>query len=110
MTYRPEFLPEWAYFGLAVVAGILAAARLTRLLVHDSYPPARSTRERWDRLTKDGEWSELVHCHYCAAPYVTAVVMLAAWLSDLHTAWWVVCGWLAASYLVAMVVSNDGSD
>ncbi len=103
-------LPAWAVYSLAVLVGIGASARLARLLIHDTYPPIAWVRRKWDALTHDGEWAELVHCHYCATPYIVAAVMLAAWLSDLHTAWWVVCAWLTASYVAAWVVSNDGSD
>lgn len=93
----------------AVVVGVLASARLTRLLVLDTYPPAAWVRERWHALTHEGAWAELVECFYCAAPWITLPVLMTAVLSDLHPLWWLVCGWLAASYAVAMVVAYDGS-
>jgi hypothetical protein len=93
----------------AVVVGVLAAARLTRLLVVDSYPPAAWARERWHRATREGSWAELVDCIYCTAPWVTLPVLMTAVLSDLHPIWWLVCGWLAASYVAAVVVAFDGS-
>ena len=30
-----------------------------------------------------------------------------ALLSDLHPVWWIVNGWLAASYVVSMIVERD---
>jgi hypothetical protein len=93
----------------AVVVGVLASARLTRLLVVDDYPPAVWARQRWHHVTREGSWAELVDCPYCAAPWVTLPVLMTAVLSDLHPAWWLFCGWLAASYVASMVVAYDGS-
>lgn len=98
----------WPVLVLAMVTGVLASARLTRLAVQDDYPPVVWARARWRHLTHDGGWAELVDCIYCAAPWVTLPVLLAGWLSDLGPAWWLVCGWLAASYLASIVVAYDG--
>jgi hypothetical protein len=37
-------------------------------------------------------------------------VLLTAWLTDLHWGWWLFWGWLAGSYLTAMVVERDEKD
>lgn len=95
------------YIAAAVLTGLFSAGRLTRLFAQDAWPPAVSLRVWWDRVTKDGEWSLLAHCHWCLAPYVTAVVMASALLSNLHMVWWIVNGWLAASYVVSMIVEHD---
>jgi hypothetical protein len=94
----------------AVVVGILSAARITRLITQDSYPPAAWIRRKWDDLTDDGQWSTLVHCHWCFAPWATALVMAWGLLTDFQTAWWIFNGWLAASYLASMVVERDEKD
>ena len=86
---------------------MLATARLTRLITADEYPPSAWLRTKWDALTRDGKWSLLVHCHWCASPYVAAVVLATGELSDYHYVWWLICGWLAGSYVAAMVVERD---
>jgi len=93
----------------AVVVGVLASARLTRLLVLDDYPPAVWVRERWHSVTREGAWAELVDCIYCAAPWVTLPVLVAGVWSGLAVWWWLVCGWLAGSYVASVVVAFDGS-
>jgi hypothetical protein len=35
-------------------------------------------------------------------------VILWGWLSNLHISWWLFNGWMAVSYLAAIVVMNDG--
>lgn len=92
---------------LAVVVGILSAARLTRLLTQDSFPPAAWLRMKWDELTDDGPWSTLAHCHWCMGPWMVLPVGLWAWLSELHVSWWVFNVWLAAGYVVSMIVERD---
>jgi hypothetical protein len=95
----------WSTVAAAVV-GVLAAARLTRLIVYEAFPPAVWLRTR---LAGRGRWRDLVGCHYCTAPYVTAVVLGAGWAVGWSLWWWVPTVWLAASYVAAMVVSWDGS-
>lgn len=92
----------------ASVVGVLSTARLTRLLTQDTYPPVAWVRAQWGRITNDGPWYDLVTCPYCAAPYFAAAVLAWGLLTDFQTAWWVVNGWLAASYLAAMIVARDG--
>lgn len=91
----------------AVVVAVLSVARLTRLLTQDTYPPVAAIRSWWTRVTKDGDWADLATCPFCAAPYIAAVVLAWGLLTDLQVAWWVVNGWLALSYLAAMVVVRD---
>lgn len=97
---------EFTYVAAAIV-GILASARLTRLLVAEDYPPAVWLRMKWDTITKDGEWSKIVHCPWCASPYISAILLAWGVLSRLHWSWWVFCGWLAGSYIASWVVFHD---
>ena len=90
----------------AVVA-VLASARLTRLIVADTYPPVAWLRSKWAGLTHDGEWAALVSCSFCAAPYVSAVVLALGYWLDWPTWWYVACCWLAVSYAAAIVVQYD---
>jgi hypothetical protein len=99
--------PEPLTFAFAVLVGALATARLSRLLVDDSYPPSVWARDMWRRITRDGSWSGLVDCHFCVTPYVAAVVLAWGWLSALHWSWWAFCGWLALAYTAAMIAVRD---
>ncbi|MGH8965452.1 MAG: hypothetical protein ACRDXB_09015 [Actinomycetes bacterium] len=98
---------SWFEMLAAVVVGVVSVARLTRLLTQDTYPPVAAIRDWWRRVTKDGPWSDLAECPFCAAPYFAAAVLAWGLLTDFQVAWWVVNGWLAASYLAAMVVVRD---
>lgn len=91
----------------ATVVAVVGSARVTRLIVADEYPPSIWVRMKWDQITHDGPWAKLVHCPWCASPYVFAVCFAWAVLSDLHWSWWVFWGWLAGSYLAAMVTHWD---
>jgi hypothetical protein len=115
MNALPALAGIWLWVAAAAV-GVIGAARLTRIITHDSYPPARAVREWWVRITWDkqanteGRWGLLATCHWCASPYVFALVLLSAWATDLHWGWWLFWGWLAGSYLTAMVVERDEKD
>lgn len=100
-------MPQWFVLVAAVLVGVLSVARLTRLITQDTYPPVAAIRSWWEKVTKDGPWADLATCPFCAAPYIAAVVLAWGLLTDLQVAWWVVNGWLAASYLAAMVVVRD---
>lgn len=91
----------------ALVVGLLSVARLARLIAQDSFPPSIWLRMTWDKITDDGNWSVLIHCHWCLTPWLVIPIGAWAWLSDFHVSWWVFNGWLAASYLSAMIVERD---
>jgi hypothetical protein len=42
-----------------------------------------------------------VDCPWCAAPWIVAPNLILAVVTDLHPAWWIVNGWLAASFATA---------
>lgn len=110
----PHLTGLWLW-AAPLLIGVLGAARLTRLVVHDAYPPAVAVREWWVRLfvRKDGEisgWSKLATCHWCFGPWAFALVLLTAWLTNLHWGWWLFWGWLAGAYLTSMVVERDEKD
>lgn len=96
----------------AALVAILATARLTRLLVVDSWPPAAWLRIKWDSLTaekdgEDGPWGALVHCPWCMAPWMAVVVFGSGLLTDFNVWWWIIFGWLALSYVAASIVARD---
>jgi hypothetical protein len=91
----------------AVPVGIVAAARLTRLVTKDHWPPMSYVRRKYVELTEGTEWSVLAECPFCVAPYVVAADLAWAMTSDLDKPWWVVNGWLAASYAASLIVVRD---
>jgi pheromone shutdown protein TraB len=99
--------PVHSYWVVAAIVGVLSAARITRLIVADDFPPSVWARVKWDTWTKDGSWSKLVHCPFCMAPYVSAIILGWALLFDLHFWWWLFNGWMAGSYVASMVAFHD---
>lgn len=99
---------EILYILAAVLVGILASARLTRLLTEDSWPPSVWVRLKWGEITKDGPWADLVECPWCAAPWIVGINLALALVTDLHPAWWIFNGWMAASLAVSWVTIKAG--
>jgi hypothetical protein len=106
--FQHAILTDLRWIAIVLVT-VLSAARITRLIVADSYPPSIKIRMWWDRITHDGSWSELVHCGYCFAPWAMVPIVVWGLVWDWPTAWWIFNGWLGGAYLASMVVSNDGS-
>lgn len=110
------------------MVAVFCAARLTRLLAFDDWPPAAWLRERWDARTRpvadedhvvrEHPWRKLLHCPYCLAPWMLAPVMGAAVLVGyappggtlLAQLWWFGAAWLGGSYAASIVVIYDGDD
>lgn len=97
------------YFAAAVLATV-SAARITRLITWDSFPPMIAIRNLWNRLTENSGWNILFHCPWCMSFWVTLGVLGAGWGSDWHPIWWFVNAAFALSYLAAMIVVRDGDD
>lgn len=113
----------------AFIVGTITVARLTRLVVHDAYPPAKAVRGWWVRKTSrtavvdgqevqtDGPWTPLAECPFCSAPYLAlaavawaAVVLPGGDPFDAWSAswwWWLANLWGAVSYLAAMIEVRD---
>lgn len=90
----------------AVIVGIIAVARLTRLVVDDDFPPVAWLRREY-MARVPAAWATLPTCAFCVAPYFTALSLAWALFTDLGIAWWVFHGWLAAAYLASMLVVRD---
>ena len=103
----PEDVATWI---AAALVAVLGTARLTRLLTEDDWPPVQWFRNKWIAVTNGSGWESLFLCPFCMAPYIAAFCLLTGWLSGLHFVWWAFFGWLAVSYLAAMVVVKDGGD
>jgi hypothetical protein len=102
-------MSTFAWVAVAILT-IGSAARITRLITFDVYPPSVWLRTKWQNLTNDNSWTPLLTCPYCFAPYAAAGVLLWGYLSDFHEPWWWANGWLTAAYLAAILVRFDGDD
>ena len=91
----------------AATVGVVAAARATRLVTKDHWPPMAFVRRKYTELTKDTEWSVLAECPFCVAPYIVAADLAWALRSDLGRKWWIANGWFAASYAASLIVVRD---
>lgn len=104
---------EFFWVAVAVVT-IISAARLTRLVTYDEFPPVRWAREKWadvmDRRALTRGWVVLAFCQWCFSFWATLPVVLWGYFTDWHEAWWLVNGTLAASYLAAIFMTNDTDD
>lgn len=124
----------------AFVLAVLGTARLTRLLIHDKWPPVlearlwflnrliqreergrqngRDTLPRWDpRYLLTFGWLDLARCQYCLAPYTSALVLAAAvwadvWRPDLSTraGWWLLLAVWASLSYAAAIVVSYDGD
>jgi hypothetical protein len=101
---------------IAFIVGSLSAGRITRLITADDFPPIVWFRMKWDDKTGGDEdtdespWNKLFHCHWCFSMWATVPIGLWAWLSNLHTSWWVFNTIMAAAYVAPMIVERDQKD
>lgn len=101
----------WPILALSVVIIVLGSARLTRLLVHETFPPAVYARMAWDRLFGKTEWATLVTCHWCASFWVV-LISIGLYLLTFLATWWAWVFWIAyvalsMAYIAAWIVHHD---
>lgn len=93
---------------------VVSTARISRLLVHDHWPPAVRIRNIWDALIPDkrgkATWNLLLHCHYCLTVWVAIGVVLWGYFTDWNLIWLLFNGTLTAAYGAAILVTYDGDD
>jgi hypothetical protein len=102
---------------LIIAIGILSVARTARLIVFDEYPPMAWLRDKHDAKFGSEGWGKLIHCGFCAAPYLAVGMMIWAlavlpgsnpydWYSQ---AWWwvVINGTWGGSYVASIIVAYD---
>jgi hypothetical protein len=100
------------WIAVAIIA-IGSAARLTRLVVHDDFPPMRWFRDWVLDKFEPSPWTLLVICPFCVSFWITLVIFgLAPSVVENYgepwsILWWWVNGSLAASYVVGEVVFRD---
>ncbi len=102
---NPVLTSPWLLIA-AVALLVLGSARFTRLITADSFPFSVRLRIWWEDHVKE-PWQPLMTCPWCFAPYVVALNMFLAWATDMHPAWWIINGWLAAAYAASWVVFHD---
>lgn len=111
MTTPLAHTSPWLLLAAAVVS-VLAVGRFTRLLVEDDFPPAVWIRQRYTDVVPD-QWTGLVTCPFCLAPWLQLVSLLWAWLGGIDPQtwsgglWWLAHLWFALAYLASMVVVRD---
>lgn len=99
---------------IAILVLIFGAGRLTRVIVHDAFPPTIALRMAWDRLVPDDNpWNKLFHCWWCMSMWVTAFAIgwfllgqIPGW-EWVNILWWIVWGALASSYAAAILIARD---
>lgn len=92
---------------VAAIIGVLSVARTARLVVWDEYPPMVWLRMKWDEKWGEDGWGKLIHCQFCATPYMAVGMALWFWASDGHWTWWVINGVWGLSYVSAIIVAYD---
>ena len=96
---------------LAIVVAIVGVGRLTRVIVHDDFPPAVWWRMQWAKITHDGPWAKLFHCWWCLSFWVALLCVGWFLLTPLWVgfawSWWIFWGSLAVSYLATMLIVRD---
>lgn len=110
---------EFYWIAVAIVT-IVSAARFTRLVVVDKFPPVVWLREKYEDWTQDNPWWWLVNCGYCLAPYFVLLIGAWGWFAGVydpyHCAglsqriWWIFNGFFAAAYAASIVMAYDGAD
>lgn len=101
------------YFVLAIIVGVLAVTRVTRLIVDDTYPPTEWFKARMMRRLPE-RWHQIFECPWCCAPYVALPAV--AWFALLVRFpdwtwmvwwWWIANGWAAVSWVAAYLTLRD---
>ncbi|RPJ71782.1 MAG: hypothetical protein EHM24_11295 [Acidobacteria bacterium] len=90
----------------AFVVGVLAVARMTRLLIDDDFPPVAKLREFYVRRAPTS-YESLVECPWCMSPWVALVDLAWAWGTGLHWTWWFANVWFAVAWLAAFLCARD---
>ena len=90
----------------ALIIGIIATARFTRLFIDDEFPPVMWIKEKFV-MAVPLKWGMLVDCGFCFATWPGLINLVWAWQSDLHWTWWFANLWFAGIYLAAMLHARD---
>lgn len=108
MIPTPSSLLE---FTVLAAVFIVASARITRLIVADTFPPSVKLRI-WYEDRASGGWESLLSCPWCFGFWAVVANAGAGWAahaiaSPVWSAWAILNGLLAASYVVSYLVFHD---
>jgi hypothetical protein len=96
---------------LTIAVAVLGVGRLTRVIVHDDFPPAVWWRIKWSTWTHDGPWSKLFLCWWCLSFWIALICvgwfLLIPGSVFFLWSWWIFWGSLALSYVAAMIIVRD---
>lgn len=100
------------YWIAVAIVTVGASARLTRLVIHDDFPPIAWFRDKMLDRFETSSWSLLLVCPYCLSFWTTLLVFgLAPSPSEADAPWaflwWWIAGALAFSYVSAEIVWRD---
>lgn len=90
----------------AFLIGTIATARLTRLIVDDSFPPVRAVTDWYIHHTNE-KWGLLAECPWCVSFWIALANTGAAWASDLAWWWWFANVPFAVSWIAAYMCLRD---
>lgn len=103
-------MSNFTWVAIAVIS-VVSAARITRLMTYDIFPPIKWIREKYINAFPEGsDWATLWVCPYCFGMYSAAFVLLWGHLSHWDIYWWLFNGWMAMSYAAAVFMVHDGDD
>jgi len=107
MAAMTELMPTSLVVVLAILVTITATARLTRLVVHDDFPPTMWWRDLWDKWTRNSDWNKVMHCGFCFSFWAAVFVVGTGLLLSFSVVWFLIFGTLGASYLAAIIMTSD---
>jgi hypothetical protein len=90
----------------AFVVGVIAVARIVRLIVDDDFPPVLWVRQQFTKVLPPA-WLDGLDCPWCVAPYVAIVDIVWAWTSGLHWSWWLGNVWAATAWIASWLCMRD---
>jgi hypothetical protein len=106
-------LSNFQWVAVAIIT-ILSAARVTRLLTFDTFPPIKWVRDEFiewtDKTPMRRSWQLLAYCGYCMSFWVTVAIVLWGYYSHWNTVWLLVNAVFGASYVAAIIMVHDGDN
>lgn len=97
----------------AILVAVLGVGRVARLITHDEFPLSVWWRRTWqDKIVVNHrQWALLFLCFWCLSPWLM-LAAIGSFLLSINVewiawAWWLFWGWMALSYVAAMITARD---